>query len=349
VFFDSGAVVRAHLKDGDVVTGPLLVSFAPEAQQLVVCDDRTPGCESRDAGGARTLPLTAIERLKIPYPGTSIGADLGFRAGGLIALEHDKENEYLMMLGMLTGAVVGGVVGSRVTRWITVAEEGIGGRLRWIPESPVIIPLPPVAYHFTTVCGRGDTVPNGTIVAEVRTTDAAFYTDVRRAWQLDSATRRIFPTRTDGVRCRNAAWTSRIASASYKAEVAALSFTPSRGTARIYVYHTERRPYTDRSVSYMIAVDSLTVGQIDQGSYLMVEVEPGRHRVSVPDEDEVGVVLDAAADSAYFVRVWHKIGMRRLRRAVLFGGVRLMDPVKARAVIPTAQLVPSTWPGPLLH
>src|SRR5688572_13210731 len=92
VFFDSGAVVRAYLQDGNVVTGRLLVSFAPGGQQLVACQARRAPCGHVDAPGARRLPLTAIQQLEFPYRGTGIGADLGFRSGRLVALSHDHED-----------------------------------------------------------------------------------------------------------------------------------------------------------------------------------------------------------------------------------------------------------------
>ena len=94
----------------------------------------------------------------------------------------------------------------------------------------------------------------------MRTTGAAYYTDVRRAWDLDSTTHRIIPVRTDGVRCRNTGWSSPLPAAAPELEAAALTFAPTRRMACIYVYQasvTDLRP----PVVFTIAIDSQTVGR----------------------------------------------------------------------------------------
>ncbi len=104
---------------------------------------------------------------------------------------------------------------------------------RWSPRSPwvevdhVNLPRPPRGFSIATECARGDSLPAGKVFAAVRTTDAAFYTDVLQAWDLDVGRLRIVPGRVQGVRCRNTAWGSAVPTASREAEAAALTFTPA--------------------------------------------------------------------------------------------------------------------------
>ena len=77
------------------------------------------------------------------------------------------------------------------------------------------------------------------------------------------------------------------------------------------------------------------------GTYLMVELAPGPHRVSSPTgENESAVSIDAVADSIYFVKLWPKMGFFSAH-----SGMERMDPAEARNGIATARMVASTWPG----
>src|SRR6267378_1603544 len=90
-------------------------------------------------------------------------------------------------------------------------------------------------------------------------------------------------------------------------QAVALTFRPSPGTARIYVYRAGGAFGGASKLS--VAIDSQIVGRTAAGTYLMVEVGPGLHRVSSPTgENEGAVSLDALADSMYFVKVWPKMG-----------------------------------------
>ena len=122
-------------------------------------------------------------------------------------------------------------------------------------------------------------------------------------------------------------------------QVAALTFKPSPGMARIYVYRSGGAFGAASRLS--VAIDSQIVGRTAPGTYLMVELSPGRHRVSsATPENESAVVLDAQADSAYFVKVWPKLGFFSAH-----SGMERMDPAEARAGIATARMVVSVWPG----
>src|SRR3989454_12752057 len=90
-----------------------------------------------------------------------------------------------------------------------------------------------------------------------------------------------------------------------------------------------------------VAIDSQIVGHTAAGTYLMVELAPGPHRVSSPTgENESAVSLDALADSIYFVKLWPKMGFLSAQ-----SGMERMDPTEARTGIAGARMVPSTWPG----
>jgi len=122
-------------------------------------------------------------------------------------------------------------------------------------------------------------------------------------------------------------------------QAVALTFKPSPGMARIYVYRPGGAFGGASKLS--VAIDSQIVGRTAAGTYMMVEVRPGPHRVSSPTgENESAVLLDAAADSMYFVKVWPKMGFFSAH-----SGMERMDAAEARAGIATARLVPSTWPG----
>ena len=144
VYFDSGAVVRMALRDGSVITGALLASITPGGEEFVIDVDKT---------GPRQVQVTDVQRLTIPWPGTSIWAANGFGLGGLAALAHDKDDDKLFVAGMLGGAVVGGAIGSRVTRWLTVARRSELGNLTWMPLGPELIPA--TDDPFATRCTRG--------------------------------------------------------------------------------------------------------------------------------------------------------------------------------------------------
>jgi len=68
----------------------------------------------------------------------------------------------------------------------------------------------------------------------------------------------------------------------------------------------------------------------------MLDVEPGTHRVNSQDAPDRVVLFEMAADSVYFVKLWHKVG----RRGASFGGIAPMEPVEGRRRISQAQMVP---------
>jgi hypothetical protein len=130
-----------------------------------------------------------------------------------------------------------------------------------------------------------------------------------------------------------------VASAPPELTVAALTFTPSPGKARLYVYRPSR---VFGSVARLkVAIDSQVVGKTASGTFLMVEVEPGSHRISgVTSESEQGVDIEASADSSYFFKIWPKVGVVSAR-----SGVERVEAAEGRREIQKSRMVPATWPG----
>src|SRR3989475_9686202 len=116
-------------------------------------------------------------------------------------------------------------------------------------------------------------------------------------------------------------------------------FNAAPGMSRIYVYRAGSGFGGASKLS--VAIDSRIVGRTAAGTYLMVELAPGPHRVSSPTgENESSVSLVALADSNYFVKLWPQMGFFSAH-----SGMERMDPTEARNGIATARMVPSTWPG----
>lgn len=331
VFFDSGAVVRVRLEDSRVITGRLLTSFAPGAEHLSLSTNDS----------SVSVPLAQVDELKMPYSGASIGMDLGFRVGGIAALSQDKEDTDRFMLGMLAGAIVGGALGSRVTRWLTVAERtGGGANLTWIPTRPTLIPLPSGHDEFVTLCDRGDMDFRNDLIAVVRSDDGPFFTEIRQAWVIDPVGHRIVPTSKERLRCLNEQWRTHLVMASGQRSAAALRFTAPAGKAVIYVH--QRALYETEGRELEVALDGRFAGRTSPGTFLMLEVEPGEHRVGAVGNEKKSVVLTAAVDSVYFVRLHNRRGIRGWG----MGRIELVDGAAGRKMIGAAQLVESTANAP---
>lgn len=338
VYFDSGAVVKARLDDDDVVRGTVLASLAPGGDRLVLCEHARGPCQNPDGSNVRRVPLTAVERLEFPQTSAGIGADLGFRLGMLAALVKDEDDDAgLMMLGGLAGGALGLLIGSRFTDWITVAERKHSGELEWVPKVPALIPLPPAGYEFVTDCARGNSLPTGDLVAVVNRKHTAYLTDALRAWEVDTTNHRLIPTHAGDVRCRNRLWEEPATAVPYELENEALTFTPSPGKARIYVYHIEA---WRNDLGLLIELDRQTIGRVTYGTFLMVEVNPGPHRVSHPGKSKSDLLLDAAADSSYFVKVSYKIGLS----GPALDRMERLNSNEGQKLILTARMLTSTPP-----
>jgi hypothetical protein len=222
----------------------------------------------------------------------------------------------------------------------TMADQTAASYPKWIEVDSVELPSPPKGATRATECWRGDSLPTGNILAYVRRTETQYFKDVLQAWALDRAAFRLRSVSPDRIECLNTQWGSVLPHAPRVLRATALTFHPAPGMARIYAYLSFPDFPTDYAIP-TIAIDSQIVGRVEGGSFLMVEVAPGRHRVSTPaGRHESVLALEALADSSYFVEL-RKIQLSWNWRA----SVRPMDPVKAHNAIRTAHMVPSSWPG----
>ena len=200
----------------------------------------------------------------------------------------------------------------------------------WLPVDRLGIPAPPRGYVFATDCSR-DGSP-GTIVAFGKDTDGPFHSRLASLWELDLSTLHLSPGDTAGVRCWNAMWRSRLPVASRDLQVAALTFVPTPGKARVYVYSPASfRPWPTIP---RVMVDSQIAGQLDPGTFLMIEVVPGRRRVEASSGG--AILLDAVADSVYFVTTSWKRGVFKNHTTL-----RLSPASKGRPAIAESQMVRS--------
>ncbi len=111
---------------------------------------------------------------------------------------------------------------------------------------------------------------------------------------------------------------------------------PLHGKAVIYVH--QRAMYDTEGWELEVALDGRFAGRTSPGTFLMLEVEPGAHRVGAVGHDKKFVVLTAAADSVYFVRLHGKRGLTGRG----MGRIELVDGAAGRKMIGAAQLVEST-------
>jgi hypothetical protein len=129
------------------------------------------------------------------------------------------------------------------------------------------------------------------------------------------------------------------ASAPVELAVTALTFKPDSGKARIYVFRPDR--FVGSGVYLPVAVDSLVVGKTSPGTFVMLDVNPGRHRVSSPTlENESATVVEALADSVYFFKVWPKVGF-----FAAHSGIERMVDAEGATAVRGARMVVTTWPG----
>ena len=120
---------------------------------------------------------------------------------------------------------------------------------------------------------------------------------------------------------------------------AALTLAPPPGQSRIYVYRTGAALAV--VVTLQVAVDSQIVGETLPGDFVMLDLQPGRHRVSAPTlETEAAVVVDALPDSAYFFKMWPKMGI-----LIAEAGIERVDATKGAAAVRGGRMVVTTWPG----
>jgi hypothetical protein len=130
-----------------------------------------------------------------------------------------------------------------------------------------------------------------------------------------------------------------VASAPPELAATALTFTPAPGKSRIYVYRPSR--FVGSAARLKVEVDSQFVGKTGSGTFMMIELDPGHHRVSgLSSESDRGVDFEALADSTYFFKLWPKMGFMSAQ-----SGIEPMDPVEGRRAVQESRMVPANWPG----
>jgi len=135
-----------------------------------------------------------------------------------------------------------------------------------------------------------------------------------------------------------AAGCGNVASAPPELGVAALTFRPSTGKARLYVYRPSQS--FGSGARLKVAVDSQFVGKTASGTFLMVEVDPGAYRVSgLTSESNRGVTVEARADSSYFFKIWPRMGFMSAQ-----SGLEQVDAQAGMEAVRTLRMVPATWP-----
>jgi uncharacterized protein DUF2846 len=230
--------------------------------------------------------------------------------------------------------------GRQVLHLDTLSQDSDSRRLVWLQADSVELPPKPKGTTVATNCWHGDSPETGDLLVFVKDTDTPYHSEVVAAWTLDAGALRLQQISGAGIECRNDSWGSVLTSAPRALRAAALTFHPQPGRARVYAY-LSRPDFPAEFATPHVAVDGRRVGRLEGGAFLMVEVEPGRHRVSSPaGRHESAVWIDAVADSAYFVELRKKTWAWSWRASV-----KHMDPVRARAAIRRAQMVPSSWPG----
>lgn len=283
--------------------------------------------------GGRTVdqePLFTADVTDTPYRAWTVPGTSGRTALRLTVEERTHWGNWVRNSGRF------------VLRVDTIAADASLTHPRWLEVDSLELPAPRDGKRLATQCWRGDAPPAADIVAHVDDVDGQYHTTIHAAWELDRAALRIRPVSTNNIECRNPEWGSVFPDAPRLLRTDAITFRPARGMARIYAMLT--KPHFPRETEIAtVAVDSQLVGSLDGGSFLMVEVDPGRRRVSsVTGTHENILWVDAMPDSSYFVELRREqfAWSRRFRATV-----RAMDPQRAREAIRLAHMVTSSWPG----
>jgi hypothetical protein len=80
------------------------------------------------------------------------------------------------------------------------------GTSTWVALDRVRIAVPPKGYAVATGCWRGDSLPEGIVVALVRNAKNDPHGDIVQVWQLDGSTLRFSSGPAAGVQCRKQSW-----------------------------------------------------------------------------------------------------------------------------------------------
>ncbi len=105
------------------------------------------------------------------------------------------------------------------------------------------------------------------------------------------------------------------------------------GKSVIYVVRT--RPDVSQ-LTATLSLDDRLIGSTHQGTYMRLEVAPGRHRIAGYGQDNGAITLDVQADRIYFVRHTVSGSWRATNPHSFF---RVIDEAQARAAMAGTQNV----------
>jgi uncharacterized protein YceK len=112
---------------------------------------------------------------------------------------------------------------------------------------------------------------------------------------------------------------------------AAKTFVTKPGKANIYVYRNESM---GQAIKMPVALDGRLVGDTAARTYLLLEVDPGRHTLVSKTENDSILQVDAAAGKNYFVWQEVKMGMFAARSML-----QLVDETAGKAAVAECKLI----------
>ncbi len=112
---------------------------------------------------------------------------------------------------------------------------------------------------------------------------------------------------------------------------AAKQFSPLPDKANIYLTRTNL--FLGSGVLLQVYLDRQLVGSIAPGTYLLLEVEPGTHRIAVVTQENQDVeTITAERGQNYFVDVNPEFGLRSAR-----AGLQKLSPEEGRKAVQNAK------------
>jgi Protein of unknown function (DUF2846) len=88
-------------------------------------------------------------------------------------------------------------------------------------------------------------------------------------------------------------------------------FTPPPDKANLYLTRTSN---LGMAVLFQVHLDGKLAGAVAPGTYLLFDVEPGKHQISVlTQESQATLTINAASGANYFVNVEPKFGWQHAR------------------------------------
>lgn len=117
-------------------------------------------------------------------------------------------------------------------------------------------------------------------------------------------------------------------------DAAAEEFSPPAGKANLYITRTSTLGF---AVLFQVHVDGELAGSIAADTYLLFEVDPGEHKISVTTQESQDLLrVNAQSGGNYFVDVVPKFGWLAARAAL----VQLSDEEGRAAVMKAARAEP---------